>query len=61
MKKLKRSRDQKMLAGVLGGVAEYFDVDPTIIRLVYVLLAVITWVFPFLFIYIIAIFIMPLD
>ena len=32
-KKLYRSRTNKMLAGVCGGVAEYFNVDPTLIRL----------------------------
>ena len=31
-KKLTRSND-KMLCGVCGGIAEYFDVDPTLIRL----------------------------
>lgn len=36
-KKLYRSRRQRMLGGVSGGLAEYFDVDVTIIRLVWVL------------------------
>lgn len=36
-KKLYRSRNQKMLAGVCGGLAEYFGVDPTIVRLVWAL------------------------
>jgi phage shock protein C len=39
VKRLYRSRDEQMLAGVCGGVAEYFDVDPTLIRLLFVLLA----------------------
>ena len=38
-KRLYRSRKERMVAGVCGGLAEYFDVDPTIIRLVAVLLA----------------------
>lgn len=38
-KRLYRSRKERMIAGVCGGLAEYFDVDPTIIRLVAVLLA----------------------
>jgi len=37
-KRLYRSRKNKMLAGVCGGIAEYFDVDPTLIRLLWVLL-----------------------
>lgn len=38
MKKLYRSDGNKMLCGVCGGVAEYFNVDPTIIRLGWVIL-----------------------
>ena len=36
-KKLYRSARERMLGGVAAGVAEYFDVDPTIVRLVFVL------------------------
>ncbi len=35
-KKLFRSRTNKQIAGVCGGLGEYFDIDPTIIRLVWV-------------------------
>ena len=35
---LYRSRDNKLIAGVCGGIAEYFGVDPTIVRLIGVLL-----------------------
>lgn len=38
-KRLYRSKKDKMLGGVCGGIAEYFDVDPTIVRLIWVLLA----------------------
>lgn len=37
MKKLYRSRTAKMLFGVCGGIGEYFNVDPTIIRIAAVL------------------------
>ena len=37
MKKLKRSSSNKKIFGVCGGLGEYFDVDPTIIRLFAVL------------------------
>jgi phage shock protein PspC (stress-responsive transcriptional regulator) len=40
MKRLYRSRKDRMIAGVAGGLAEYFDVDPTIIRLVWALLLI---------------------
>ncbi len=36
-KRLYRSKDERMIWGVCGGLAKYFDVDPTIIRLVAVL------------------------
>ena len=35
--RLYRSTNERMLAGVAGGVADYFDVDPTIVRLVWAL------------------------
>jgi phage shock protein C len=39
-RKLYRSRDQRMLAGVCGGLAEYFNVDATLIRVLFLVLAV---------------------
>jgi phage shock protein C len=33
-KRLYRSRDQKMFAGICGGIGRYYDIDPTFIRLV---------------------------
>jgi len=37
VKKLYRSRRDRMIAGVCGGLAEYFNVDPTVVRLIFVL------------------------
>lgn len=37
-KKLLRSKNNRMLAGICGGVAEYFNIDPTIVRIIYVIL-----------------------
>lgn len=37
-KKLYRSKKDRMIAGVCGGLAEYFNIDPVIVRLVAVLL-----------------------
>ncbi|MPN22653.1 hypothetical protein SDC9_170036 [bioreactor metagenome] len=48
-----------MLSGVLGGIAEYFDIDPTLIRLAYVLLTIFTTAFPGLIAYIIMAIIIP--
>ncbi len=41
-KKLRRSRNQKMLAGVCGGIAKYFELDATLVRVAFVLLSAIT-------------------
>lgn len=38
MKKLYRSNTDRKLCGVCGGFAEYFDLDPTIIRLIFIFL-----------------------
>jgi phage shock protein C len=35
-KRLYRSREEKMIGGVCGGIAEYFDIDPTLVRAVWV-------------------------
>lgn len=40
-KKLYRSEENKMLAGVCGGIAEYFGVDPTLIRLAWVVFSLL--------------------
>ncbi|MCQ1534329.1 PspC domain-containing protein [Methanosarcina sp. KYL-1] len=37
MNKLYRSRKNRMIAGVCGGIGEYFDIDPTLVRLLWVL------------------------
>lgn len=37
-KKLYRSNTDRKLCGVCGGLAEYFDIDPTIIRLIFIFL-----------------------
>ena len=39
-KRLYRSRTNKVIAGVCGGVAEYLDIDPTLVRIIWVLFAV---------------------
>lgn len=41
-KQLYRSRDDRMISGVCGGLGEYFDIDPTIIRLIFVFGSVVT-------------------
>ena len=38
-RKLYRIREGKILAGVCGGIAEYFNLDPTLIRIIWALIA----------------------
>jgi len=59
-RRLRRSPDQKMLGGVIGGLAEYFDRDPTLLRLLYVLISIFSAAFPGIFVYLILWVIVPL-
>lgn len=58
MKRLTRSNSDRMVAGVLGGLAEYFNIDTTIVRLTFVILTIMS-VFVLLLIYFAAVFIIP--
>ena len=57
-RKLRRSNN-RMLAGVIAGLAEYFDVDVTMLRVCYVLLSILSAAFPGLLVYILLMLIMP--
>ncbi len=57
-KQLTRSTN-KMLAGVCSGIAEYFDLDPTLVRVCYAALTIFSTCFPGLLLYLLLILIMP--
>ena len=59
MKRLYRSETNKVLAGVLGGLGEYFDVDPVLLRLAFVFLLLATAIIPGMIAYLAAVFIVP--
>lgn len=59
-KKLYRSRDDNVLFGVCGGIADYFDWDSTLVRLVSVILTVLG-AGSLVLIYLIAAIIMPME
>lgn len=59
MKRLYRSREQRLVSGVIGGIAEYYGVDPTLPRLAFVLFLLITGIFPGVILYLIAVFMVP--
>lgn len=58
-KRLYRSRTKKMLSGVCGGIAEYFNIDETVVRLGVALVTVVTGIIPGLVFYFVAAVIMP--
>lgn len=51
MKKFYRSKTDRAIAGVCGGIGEYFGVDPVIVRIVFILLVLATGIFPFVIAY----------
>lgn len=59
MKKLFRSRVNKQIAGVCGGLAQYFNCDATIIRLAWVLISLVSASVPGLLIYLVCALIIP--
>lgn len=61
MKKLKRIPRQAMIAGVIAGFADYFAIDVTVLRVLFIAALLITGFFPLGLAYILAIFIMPVD
>ncbi len=58
-KKLYRSSKQRMIAGICGGLAEYFDMDVNIMRLLFVAISLLSVLFPMVIFYIIAWVIVP--
>lgn len=57
-KKLTRSNN-RILGGVCGGIAEYFDVDATLVRICYAALSIFSAAFPGVILYIIMLLLMP--
>ncbi len=60
-KKLYRSTNNKMISGVCAGIADFFGIDPTIVRVIYALISLFTTGFPGIIIYIILAIIIPED
>jgi phage shock protein C len=58
-RRLQRSLYDSKIAGVCGGIAEYLDVDPTIVRLVWAILTFCTAIVPGIVAYAVAWLIMP--
>jgi phage shock protein C len=58
-KPLRRSRRHRMIAGVVGGLAEHFGIDPTLARILYVIISILSVAFPGMLVYVICWIIMP--
>jgi phage shock protein PspC (stress-responsive transcriptional regulator) len=56
---LVRSRRNKMIAGVCGGLAEWLGWDPTIVRILYIVVSLISVAFPGILVYLILWIVMP--
>jgi phage shock protein PspC (stress-responsive transcriptional regulator) len=60
MRKLYRSEKKKIFLGICGGLGEYFRIDPTIIRLLMIFIAIFTAVIPLVLAYLIAGLVIPI-
>lgn len=56
---LQRSRHNKMIAGVCGGLAEWLGWDPTVVRILYVAVSIMSVAFPGMLAYLILWMVMP--
>jgi phage shock protein C len=57
--RLSRSTSERMVAGVCGGLALYFDIDPTIVRVVYAVATALTGFLPGILLYLVMALVMP--
>jgi phage shock protein C len=60
-KKFYRNTDKKMIAGVIAGLADYFNFDVTLLRLIVVLFILLTGFFPGVIMYAIAWIVVPVH
>ncbi len=58
-KRMHRSQSDRKLLGVLGGVADYTSLDPSLIRIVYVIVTILTGFVPGIFLYLVMGFVVP--
>jgi phage shock protein C len=59
--RLYRSREDRMLMGVLGGLANRLGADPSLVRIVYIILTILTGFVPLMVLYVIAAFVVPAE
>jgi phage shock protein C len=59
VKRLYRSRTNRMISGVCAGLGDFFSMDPTVVRLIFVIVGVVGWVFPAVIIYLVMAIVIP--
>ena len=59
MKRIYRSQEDKKIAGILGGLGELFEIDPTLLRLLFVFIGLATGIIPLVVAYLIGWIIIP--
>jgi phage shock protein C len=59
MKRIYRSQENKKIAGIMGGLGELFDIDPTLLRLLFVFIGLATGVIPLIVAYLVGWIIIP--
>jgi phage shock protein PspC (stress-responsive transcriptional regulator) len=59
MKRIYRSQEDRKIAGILGGLGELFDIDPTLLRLLFVFIGLATGVIPLIVAYFVGWIIIP--
>jgi len=59
MKRIYRSQEDKKIAGILGGLGELFDIDPTLLRLLFVFIGLATGIIPLVVAYLVGWIIIP--
>lgn len=58
---LRRSRSNRMIAGVVGGLAEHFGLNATVLRIVYVLVSILSAAFPGIIVYLVLWLLVPQE
>jgi phage shock protein C len=56
---LRRSREKRMVAGVMGGIAEHFDLNVSLLRVLYVIVSIASAAFPGILVYLLLWLLIP--
>ena len=56
---LRRSRDRRIVAGVMGGISEHFDLNVTLLRILYVIVSIASAAFPGILVYLLLWLLIP--